>query len=124
MYVLNTKIPTPEHLPHLGSQIMPIRGIPSFAMTPQGMALVTTKLDPIDFPKFSFWKKTDYTGSNSDALVVNGVLGSKGKTRVTKGINVTARYIENHNGTIVNGHQVTNMRAVANQVFHQLLKCN
>ena len=49
---------------------------------------------------------------------------SKGKTRVTQDINVMARYIDNSDGTIVNGHQVTDMRAVANQVFHQLLKCN
>ena len=57
-------------------------------------------------------------------MVINELPASKGKTCVTKGINVTARYIEEVDGTVVNGHQVSDMRSLTSQVFQQLLKHN
>jgi hypothetical protein len=88
------------------------------------MALITLQFHRKDYSRVRYWSAKDWKDDSLDAMVVNKLPATKGKSRVTKGINVTGRFIEDVDGTIVNGHQVSNMCYLTTQVFNQLLKHN
>jgi hypothetical protein len=88
------------------------------------MALITSQFNRKDYPRVRYWSTKDWKEDSSDAMIVNELPATKGKSRVTKGINVTGRFVEEADGTIVNGHQISDMRYLATQVFNQLLKHN
>ena len=90
-------------------------------------AVVNQRMDRSRYPKVKYWFKEDWTNTDSDetdATIMNEMEGTRGPGRVSQGINVTARFVEDPEGNILNGWRVTDMRNLAQQIFHQLLRCN
>lgn len=72
-----------------------------------------------DYPDVQFWTRRDWldrSGQESDTMVLDNS-GRRGKTRASQGINVTMRYMEDENGTVVDGHRATEMRRYARLIW-------
>jgi hypothetical protein len=70
-----------------------------------------------DYPNVRFWTRREWmdrSGQESDSIDNSG---QRGKARASQGINVAMRYVEDRNGTVVNGHRATEMRRHARLIW-------
>ena len=72
-----------------------------------------------DFPHIRFWTKREWDEHKSRLKDASGSKG-KGSDRSSKGLNTTALYMENENGTPISGDIVSQMRAAARTVWIEL----
>ena len=72
-----------------------------------------------DYPDVRFWTRRDWIDRSSqenDAMVLDS--GSRrGKTRASQGINVTMLYVEDENGTAIDGHRAAEIRQYARLIW-------
>jgi hypothetical protein len=64
-----------------------------------------------DYPDVRFWTRRDWidrSALENDTMILDSS-SRRGKTRASRGINVTMRYVEDENGTVVDGHKATEM---------------
>ena len=72
-----------------------------------------------DYPDVQFWTRRDWLdrpGQESDTMALDNS-GQRGKARASQGINVTMRYIEDENGTVIDGHRATEVRRYARLIW-------
>lgn len=72
-----------------------------------------------DYPDVRFWTRRDWldrSGQESDTMLLDNS-GRRGKARASQGINVAMRYVEDENGTVVDGHRATEMRRYARLIW-------
>ena len=77
-----------------------------------------------DYPDVQFWTKRDWldcSAEQDNAMVLDNSLRC-GKTCASQGFNVTMRYVEEQDGTVVNGHRVTEMRRYARLIWVHMAK--
>ncbi|KAI0054809.1 hypothetical protein BV25DRAFT_1922356 [Artomyces pyxidatus] len=86
-----------------------------------------TELPPLvrrDFPEVPFWRKNDWTAAKKNGEGVTDiaqVIGAKGNSRASKGINVKMRYISEEDGTIIDGYVASDIRKLARTIWKELL---
>ena len=71
-----------------------------------------------DYPDVRFWTRRDWldrSGQESDMVHDNS--GRRGKARASQGINVAMRYVEDENGTVIDGHRATEIRRYARLIW-------
>lgn len=82
------------------------------------MANIPTALSQEKYPNIKFWTKRQWTESSSDK--VTDVLAgsqSRGRGRAAQGINVTMRYVELEDGTVINGDRAAEIRKFARSIW-------
>jgi hypothetical protein len=82
-------------------------------------SLLLSPLSRADYPQVKFWTKEEWDNHKSRIKDASGLNG-KGPERSSKGLNTTALYIENEDGTPVPGATVGQMRGVARTVWIDL----
>jgi hypothetical protein len=105
----------------------PVAALPFCDGLAAAMAFVNQRLDREQYPNVKYWFKEDWKCTDSDendAVIMNEMEGTKGPGRVAQGINVTARFVEDANGNMLNGWRVSDMRSLSQQIFHQLHQRN
>ena len=84
-----------------------------------GSILSLPPLSRSDFPHIKFWTREEWDDHKSRLRDTSGAKG-KGPERSSKGVNTTALYMENEDGTPVSGTTVGQMRAAARTVWIEL----
>jgi hypothetical protein len=77
-----------------------------------------------DYPDVQFWTKRDWldrSAEEDDAMVLDNS-SRRGKTRASQGVNVAMRYVEEQDGTVVDGHRATEMRRYARLIWVHMAK--
>jgi hypothetical protein len=78
------------------------------------VAHIGMALQPSDYPLVRFWFKRDWLNSKEKKLQVgDGSQSLRGKTRISQGLNVNMRYVEDESGITVEGNLAAAMRALA-----------
>jgi len=96
--------------------------IPSISPSSSSVSLAPP--NRADYPNVQFWTKSDFkekVGKDSDVTVFKKEAGVKGKARVAHGENVSSLYLEDRNGKVIDGHKLSEIKALARQIFQQLL---
>jgi hypothetical protein len=89
-------------------------------------ALTSAEPDPLkesDYPLVTYWHKRDWISSKKSAKGtsdLNAEKPSRGGKRASQGINVTMKYIQDENGTTIDGHRATHMRTIAAGIWGAL----
>jgi hypothetical protein len=82
----------------------------------------TPSLPPLshsDFPNIKFWTKKEWDNQKSRLKDASGNKG-KGPESSSKGLNTTAIYLENEDGTTISGSMVGQIRSAARAVWIEL----
>jgi hypothetical protein len=76
-----------------------------------------------DYPDVKFWTKRQWNEASADALV-DVTLGPqvRGRTRAAQGINVKMRYVEQRDGTIIDGDRASEIRKFARAIWVSIAK--
>src|SRR6266851_9341884 len=82
-------------------------------------SLLLSPLSCADYPQVKFWTKEEWDNHKSHIKDASG-LNSKGLEHLSKGLNTTALYIENEDGTPIPGATVGQMQGVAQTVWINL----
>jgi len=84
-------------------------------------SLLLPPLSRADYPKVKFWTREEWDDHKSHLKDASGSKG-KGPERPSslRGVNTTAVYLENEDGTHISGATVGQMRAVARTVWIEL----
>src|ERR1700722_4834379 len=98
---------------------------PSTAIPPINSSLTPTNptnLAPVDrseYPNVRFWLRKDWEDSKETdtSTKINQESRSRGRTRVSNGENVSLKFVEDRNGDPIDGHRVTDLRALTRQIF-------
>ena len=72
-----------------------------------------------DYPRVKFWTKQEWMDYNSND-VTSTTDKTRGKGRAAQGVNVTIRFAELEDGTVVDGHVAGNIRRCARSVWVHL----
>jgi hypothetical protein len=98
-------------LPFLSSSMLPQADIP---------------LKRMDYPGIRFWTRSEWMIhlKNDGDTPSFGTEGSRGRTLVSRGINKTAKYIEDANGNAVDGYQLKDMLTHMRSIWSGLLLVN
>lgn len=74
-----------------------------------------------DYPKVVYWNRRTWIQETNEKKVVSdcGISGSnqRGAVRAAAGINVRMRYVENEDGTVVDGFRASTIRKTAYKLF-------
>lgn len=75
-----------------------------------------------DFPKVRYWTRKSYTASEGeDVTDANTTAGQRGRGRAALGINVGELYIENADGSIIDGYVAAAIREKARSLWIQMV---
>src|SRR5260221_9866604 len=91
--------------------ILPTTAQPLSTLPPS--TIPSYPLQKANYPQVKFWTKKDWLESEEK----NAESGSRGKGRLSKGINVRMRYIETAEGLIVDGFKASEMRTFARSIW-------
>lgn len=95
-------------------------------MEPSGNAIFAREvlpvtLDPNDYTEVTYWTKELWDAvRNAESGVSNKVLGAgRGRGRAADGINVALLYVQQSDGTVIDGHRVKAIKGHAYSIWHQ-----
>lgn len=80
----------------------------------------TIKLKKEDYPMVRFWKSSSYEGPKGQDTadpMIGSTHRSGGRALMALGINKWHRYIENEDGTIIDGHEVSAVNELGRSLF-------
>jgi hypothetical protein len=76
-----------------------------------------------NYPQVDYWHKRDWISSKKitkGTSDLNDEKPSRGGKRASQGINVAMKYIQDEDGTVIDGHRTTHMRTIAAGIWGAL----
>jgi hypothetical protein len=82
-----------------------------------GIPPTSVSLCQSDFPKVKFWFKRDWNEYQNEQPTDSDNQAERGRGRAAKGVNVTLRFVELEDGTIISGDRASEMRRFARTIW-------
>lgn len=98
--------------------------LPALSLTPSPSSHTIGFLPPLlksDYPNIRFWDWKSYSPPKKDATDANTTAGKRGGARAAAGENVRLLWIENEDGSIIDGHVASAIRAKCRSLWIQML---
>jgi hypothetical protein len=92
------------------------------------LGLLPTPAEPVslkesDYPNINYWHKRDWISSKRSTKGTsdpNTEKPSRGGKHASQGINVAMKYIQEEDGTVIDGHRATHIRTIAAGIWGAL----
>ncbi|KAG6809263.1 hypothetical protein H0H92_000962 [Tricholoma furcatifolium] len=115
--------PLPTGTPTSSSSILPSFQTAPVAIPTSRPALQQRKRE--DHPKIRYWHKHEWTAVHQDLKDSGDAKsGAKGRVRQAQGVNVMLRYVENEDGTVVDGYVAKQIRELARRIWQSFADNN
>ena len=75
--------------------------------------------DKRKFPNIKYWRRQDWNSRTTTTTEVNNQVGIRGKSRIAAGINVKFSFVENEDGTPVDGFRISGITNQMREIWRE-----